>query len=63
MAVDISQPYSVTGKAKCQAQAAHRAQDPRLVLTETSTLRTARGAVTEHSFPSALLLGKIAPCS
>lgn len=58
MAVDISQLYSVAGKAKCQAQALHRTQDPGLVLTETSTPRTARGAVTEHSFPSALWLGK-----
>lgn len=62
MAVDISQPYSVSGKAKCQAQAVHRAQDPRLVLTETSTPRTARGAVIEHSFRSALQLGNIASC-
>lgn len=58
MAVDISQLCSVAGKAKCQAQAVHKARDPGLVLTETSTPRTARGAVIEHSFPSALQLGK-----
>lgn len=57
-AVDISQLYSVSGKAKCQAQVVHKAQNSGLVLTETSTPRTARGAVTEHSFPSALQLGR-----
>lgn len=58
MAVDISQVYSVSGKAKCRAQAVHRARDPGLALTETSTASTARGAVTECSFPSVLCLGR-----
>lgn len=54
MAVDISQLYSVSGKAKCWAQAVHKARESGLVLTETSTARAARGAVPEYSFPSLL---------